>query len=74
MIYSGEQDKHQKQLALLLENIGDVIKNVQTQSHELVILVLLCLRILILRLSPRVLNELLKNTWPVLLTLLLQIF
>jgi len=74
VIYSGEQDKHQKQLALLLENIGDVIKNVQTQSHELVILVLLCLRILILRLSPRVLNELLKNTWPVLLTLLLQIF
>ncbi|KAL4485808.1 hypothetical protein ABPG72_012348 [Tetrahymena utriculariae] len=74
IIYSGRQDKYHKQLTLLLENIGDVIKKIQNQSHELLILVLFCLRILILRLSPRVLNELLRNTWPILLTLLLQIF
>lgn len=38
------------------------------------ILILFCVRILILRLSPLQLNELFRNMWPTLLSLLMQIF
>lgn len=43
-------------------------------NDSLQILILFCLRILILRLSPATLNEVFRNIWPILLTLLMQIF
>jgi len=70
-----------------LEKIKDLIKNPDTASPPLLILVkivkisenifiykiLFCMRILILRLSPRALNSLLKTLWPMILSILIQI-
>ena len=57
----------------LMEKIRDVIKD-DTAHPSLIILVLFCIRILILRLSPTSLNDLFRNIWPVLLTLLVSFF
>jgi len=74
IIYSGEKDKYQDKLFLLLEKMGEIIKNADETNPALVILVLFSMRILILRLSPSSLNELFRHIWPILLTLLMQIF
>jgi len=74
IIYSGERDKYQGKLYILLEKMGEVIKNADSANPSLLILVLFCVRILILRLSPSSLNELFRHIWPILLTLLMQIF
>ena len=70
LIYSGERDKYQGKLVFLLEKMGEVIRNAESSPPALVILVLFCVRILILRLSSITLNELFRNIWPHLLTLL----
>lgn len=72
IIYSGERDKYQGKLVILLEKMGEVIKNADNSPPALVILVIFCVRILILRLSSLVLNELFRNIWPHLLTLLVN--
>lgn len=53
----------------LLEKIKEVIKEDDINSR-LMILILFCLRILILRLGQSTLNEVFRNIWPILLTLL----
>lgn len=73
VIYSGELDKYENKLKLLLEKISEVIKNSESSPPPLLILILFCMRILILRLSSKTLNLLFKNIWPVLLSLLIQI-
>jgi len=74
VIYSGERDKYQGKLVILLEKMGEVIKNAESSPPALLILVIFCVRVLILRLSSLILNELFRNIWPHLLTLLIQIF
>jgi len=74
VIYSGDRDRYQGKLMFLLEKMGEVIKNAESSPPSLLILVLFCVRILILRLSSVTLNELFRNIWPHLLTLLIQIF
>ena len=54
--------------------MGEVIKNADSAHPSLLILVLFCVRILILRLSPSSLNELFRHIWPILLTLLVQTY
>lgn len=51
VIFSGERDRYTKKLGILIEKISEVIKT-DTAHHGLVILILFCVRILILRLSP----------------------
>jgi len=60
----------------LLGKIGEIIKNAgeSTSDPGLLILVLFCLRILIVRLSKSSLDALFRQIWPILLTLLIQIF
>jgi len=75
IIYSGEVDKYYgDQMYALLEKMGEVIKNAESSHPSLLILILFCLRVLILRLSPPNLTELLRHIWPILLTLMMQIF
>ncbi|CAK55597.1 unnamed protein product (macronuclear) [Paramecium tetraurelia] len=73
LIFSGERDRYTKKLDLLIEKISEVIKS-DSANPGLVMLILFCVRILILRLSPIQLNELFRNMWPTLLTLLISIF
>jgi len=74
MIYCGDRDKYSKKLGSLIEKMSKVIKSTETAHPALLILILFCLRILILRLSAITLNHLLSNIWPIVLTLLIQIF
>eukprot|EP01016_Furgasonia_blochmanni_P038515 TRINITY_DN4669_c0_g1_i1.p1 TRINITY_DN4669_c0_g1~~TRINITY_DN4669_c0_g1_i1.p1 ORF type:complete len:646 (+),score=181.01 TRINITY_DN4669_c0_g1_i1:128-1939(+) len=74
MIYSGDRDKYQSKLRFLLEKMSEVIKNAESAPPALLILILFCIRILILRLSSITLAELFRSIWPMLLTLLIQIF
>jgi hypothetical protein len=74
VIYSGEKDKYQDKLFILLEKMGEVIRNAESSHPSLLILILFCIRILILRLSSVTLNDLFRNIWPILLTLLIQVF
>lgn len=74
IIYSGERDKYHNKLVMLLEKMAEVIKNAESSHPSLLILILFCVRILILRLSPSTLNDLFRHIWPILLTLLMQIF
>lgn len=71
IIFSGEVDKYmtKTKIKALLEQIKDVIKDEKAHT-SLLILILFCLRVLILRLSSHNLNELFRNIWPILLTLL----
>jgi len=52
----------------------DVIKKPENVHAALLILILFAVRILILRLSEITLNQLFIDTWPMLLTLLMQTF
>jgi len=71
LIYAGKKDQYMHKLHTLMNKISDVIKNPETQHPNLLILILFCIRILILRLSSVTLNNLFRNIWPMLLTLLL---
>jgi translation initiation factor 2B subunit (eIF-2B alpha/beta/delta family) len=53
----------------IMEKIREVLKEENTH-FSLQNLIFFMLRILILRLSPTNLNELFRNIWPILLTLL----
>jgi len=61
-------------LKVLMERISGVIKNSEKRHPSMIILILFCTRILILRLSSSALKELFRNIWPMLLTLLVQVF
>ena len=74
MIYSGERDKYQTKLRILLEKMSEVIKNAENSPPALLILIMFCIRILILRLQSTTLAELFRNIWPMLLSLLITIF
>jgi len=74
VIFYGAKDKYKDHLRLLLDRIADVIKSTDNSHSSLLILILFCLRILILRLSQSNLNDLFKQIWPMLLTLLIQIY
>lgn len=74
IIFSGGQDQYTSKLKLLLDKISEVIKNAETVHPSLLILILFCIRILILRLSNTNLKELFKQIWPMLITLLIQIY
>ena len=71
VIFSGEMNKYNNKLWTLVEKISEVIKNCDTVHPGMLILILFCVRILIMRLSPKQLNDLFKNIWPMLLTLLI---
>lgn len=73
VIFSGDRDRFTKKLWTLIEKISEVIKS-DNVHPSLLILILFCVRILILRLSSTQLSELFRNIWPMLLTLLIQIF
>lgn len=76
VIYSGEKDKFMSKTKLLqlLTKINEVLREEDVHS-ALKILILFCLRILILRLGEASLNEMFfRNIWPILLTLLIEIF
>lgn len=74
IIYSGSKDFYTKKLHQLIDKISEVIKNAETAHPSLLVLILFCIRVLILRLSSKNLEELFSKIWPMLLTLLLQIF
>ena len=57
----------------LLEKIREVLKD-ENQNPSLLILIFFIMRVLILRLSPTHLSELFRNIWPILLTLLIDVF
>jgi len=75
IIYSGEKDKFMNihKIQQLLTKIKQVLQE-EDVNNALIILILFCLRILILRLGAATLNEVFRNIWPILLTLLIQIF
>ena len=52
----------------------EVIKDPDQAHPAILILVLFCVRILILRLSQQTLTDLFRDLWPILLTLLIEIF
>jgi hypothetical protein len=74
LIYAGPLDKYQNKVEMLIDNMSEVIKNSDRANPALIILILFCLRILVLRLSQQRLTELFRNIWPILITLLMQIF
>ncbi|EGR29985.1 n-terminal domain protein [Ichthyophthirius multifiliis] len=74
IVFAGEKDKYATKIQQLLDKISEVIKNSENAHPSLLILILFCIRILILRLSPSNLNELFQTIWPMLLTLLIQIY
>lgn len=57
----------------MLESLNEVMKE-ENPSPALLILILFCIRILFMRLSPVSLNKLFRSVWPGLMTLLIQIF
>jgi hypothetical protein len=73
VIFSGKQDAYKNKLRSLLEKIMEVLKDPNAHPN-LLVLVLFCFRILILRLSSATLNELFRNIWATLLSLLINIF
>jgi len=74
LIFSGQRDRYLNCLDLLLDKMCNVIRHKKNQSPNLLILIFFCLRILILRFSSSNLNQLFKNIWPILLSLLIEIF
>ncbi|KRX02740.1 Armadillo-type fold [Pseudocohnilembus persalinus] len=74
IIFSGTQDQYSNKLKALLDKISEVIKNAEQVHPSLLILILFCIRILILRLSNANLKELFKQIWPMLITILIQIY
>ena len=74
IIYSGKQDQYSGELRPLIERMSEVIKTSETQHSSMLILILFIVRVLILRLSSASLKELFRNIWPMLLTLLVQVF
>lgn len=74
MLYSGTKDLYAKELKTFLPKISEILKNSETAHPSLLILILFSLRILILRLSPKNLSELFTDIWPMIMTLLIQLF
>lgn len=74
ILYSGPKDKYANRIKTLLEKISEVIKKPETTHPALLILILFSIRILILRLSEISLNQLFIDIWPMILTLLMQMF
>jgi hypothetical protein len=59
IIWSGDIDKFAgKELVTLMDKISEVIKNHDKAHPSLLILIMFCIRILILRLSQKSLNDL----------------
>lgn len=52
IIYSGPVDKYISKINILLDAILDSIKEVDSQHPAITVLIIFCIRILILRLSP----------------------
>ncbi|KRW99885.1 hypothetical protein PPERSA_12561 [Pseudocohnilembus persalinus] len=76
IIYSGKKDQYKSQLKILIDSMSVVINDPDAAYEQtaLIILILFCIRILILRLSQEVQQDLFRNIWPMILTLLIQIF
>jgi hypothetical protein len=67
-------DKYNSKINILLDAILDAIKEVNNQHPAITILILFCIRILILRLSPQSLTQVFRKIWPSLVSMLMQIF
>lgn len=70
-------DSYRNKLQQLIDNLSDSIRLVEEDfynNQQLFILILFCLRILIMRFTSQVLEDLFTNIWPMLLSLLFQAF
>ncbi|KAM3142079.1 hypothetical protein pb186bvf_005733 [Paramecium bursaria] len=74
IIYSGGVDKYTQKITNLIDSILIMIKDVKNQDPTVMLLIIFCLRILILRLSPESLNQLFRKIWPSIISMLMQIF
>ena len=73
LIYSGQIDKYENKLKMVVESLSEIM-NLEKPSSALLIPLLFCVRILFIRLSQSSLNRLFRYIWPGLITLLVEIF
>jgi hypothetical protein len=74
LLYSGSKDMYARELKTLLPKISGILKSSETAHPALLILILFSIRILIMRLSEKNLSELFTDIWPMIMTLLIQLF
>jgi hypothetical protein len=73
LLYSGSKDLYARELKTLLPKISEILKS-ESPHAALLVLILFAIRILIMRLSEKNLSELFTDIWPMIMTLLIQLF